>query len=213
MGAGRMYLSVKRLIDVVVSATALVLLAPVMLIVAVLVRVVMGGPVLFRQERPGVDERIFTLYKFRTMTDGRDEQGNLLPDGERLTRPGRFLRRFSLDELPQLWNVLRGDMSLVGPRPLIKDYLPFYNERQRRRHSVRPGITGWAQVNGRNLLTWEERFDLDVWYVQNRSLWLDIRIVLKTFVLVLTGRGVSQTDTTAKPGSEGKRWQPREPKQ
>lgn len=203
MSAGPIQRSVKRLLDVTCSGVALVLLSPVMLAVAVLVRIFLGRPVLFRQERPGRDERLFTLYKFRTMTEEKDAQGNLLPDGERLTRLGRFLRRFSLDELPQLWNVLRGDMSLVGPRPLLKDYLPLYNERQKQRHAVRPGISGWAQVNGRNLLSWEERFEADVWYVEHWNVWLDLWIILKTVVLVLVGRGISQTGEATSTRFEG----------
>jgi lipopolysaccharide/colanic/teichoic acid biosynthesis glycosyltransferase len=163
----------------------------VILITAGLVRVSMGSPVLFCQQRPGLGGRPFTLVKFRTMRDATDPAGRPLPDAQRLTRVGRLLRRTSLDELPQLWNVLKGDMSLVGPRPLLMEYLPRYNDRQRRRHDVRPGITGWAQVNGRNALSWEEKFEHDVWYVEHRSLGLDVKIVLMTLGQVFAGRGVS----------------------
>ncbi len=181
----------KRAIDILVSGLALLLLWPVILIVAVLVRVSMGSPVLFRQRRPGLGERPFMLVKFRTMRDATDPAGRPLPDAQRLTRVGRLLRRTSLDELPQLWNVLKGDMSLVGPRPLLMEYLPRYTARQRRRHDVRPGITGWAQVNGRNALSWPEKFEHDVWYVEHRSLGLDVKIVLMTIGQVFVGRGVS----------------------
>jgi lipopolysaccharide/colanic/teichoic acid biosynthesis glycosyltransferase len=181
----------KRAIDILVSGLALLLLWPVILITAGLVRVSMGSPVLFCQQRPGLGGRPFTLVKFRTMRDATDPAGRPLPDAQRLTRVGRLLRRTSLDELPQLWNVLKGDMSLVGPRPLLMEYLPRYNDRQRRRHDVRPGITGWAQVNGRNALSWEEKFEHDVWYVEHRSLGLDVKIVLMTLGQVFAGRGVS----------------------
>jgi lipopolysaccharide/colanic/teichoic acid biosynthesis glycosyltransferase len=181
----------KRAIDILVSGLALLLLWPVILITAGLVRVSMGSPVLFCQQRPGLGGRPFTLVKFRTMRDATDPAGRPLPDAQRLTRVGRLLRRTSLDELPQLWNVLKGDMSLVGPRPLLMEYLPRYNARQRRRHDVRPGITGWAQVNGRNALSWEEKFEHDVWYVEHRSLGLDVKIVLMTLGQVFAGRGVS----------------------
>jgi lipopolysaccharide/colanic/teichoic acid biosynthesis glycosyltransferase len=159
------------------------------------VRARVGAPIVFRQTRPGLHEELFTLLKFRTMTDARDPSGHPLPDDRRLTSLGRFLRRTSLDELPELWNVLRGDMSLVGPRPLLMEYLPRYDDRQRRRHDVRPGITGWTQVNGRNALTWDQKFELDIWYVDHRSLWLDLKILVRTVVAVITGRGVSQPGT------------------
>jgi len=158
------------------ALVGLIILSPVMLVVAVVVYVSMGPPVLFKQERAGLNGRPFMLYKFRTMLDLRDEHGNLLPDEKRLTRVGRFLRNWSLDELPEFWNVLKGDMSLVGPRPLLMEYLPFYTEREKLRHSVKPGITGWAQINGRNLLSWNERLEMDVWYVENWSILLDIKI-------------------------------------
>lgn len=182
---------VKRALDVAGSGAALVLLAPVLLGVAAAVRVSMGAPVLFRQLRPGLDGRPFRMYKFRTMRDAVDRSGRPLPDAERLTRVGRFLRATSLDELPELLNVLRGEMSLVGPRPLLMEYLPLYSPEQARRHSVRPGITGWAQVNGRNALSWEKRFELDVWYVDHQSLRLDLRILLLTLRKVAMREGVS----------------------
>ena len=161
---------IKRAMDVLLSLGALVVLSPLLLIVAILVRTKLGSPVLFRQERPGKDGKIFALYKFRTMTDARDQEGNLLPDEVRLTRFGKLLRSTSLDELPELYNILRGDMSLVGPRPLLVKYLPRYSPRQARRHDVCPGLTGWAQVNGRNALSWEERFELDVYYTEHLSM-------------------------------------------
>lgn len=180
----------KRAIDVVIAAGALVLLAPVLALVALLVRLRMGSPVLFGQQRPGLHGRPFVMLKFRSMTDRRDLSGNLLADELRLTRFGRFLRASSLDELPELWNVLKGDMSLVGPRPLLMEYLPLYTPEQARRHEVRPGITGWAQVNGRNALSWTEKFRLDVWYVDHRSLGLDLRILLLTAAHLLRPRGI-----------------------
>ena len=152
----------------------------------------MGGPIFFTQKRPGLDEVPFLLYKFRTMTDERDEEGNLLPDDQRLTWVGGFVRKFSLDEFPQLWNVIKGDMSLVGPRPLLMQYLSLYSERHKRRHSVRPGITGWAQVNGRNTVSWSEKFELDLWYVENWSLWLDVKILFMTVLKVIKREGISQ---------------------
>ncbi len=182
---------VKRALDCVVSLTALILLSPLIILVAILVRSRLGSPVLFRQPRPGFRGQCFDLLKFRSMTDARDSQGILLPDADRLTGFGRFLRSTSLDELPALLNVLRGDMSLVGPRPLLVRYLPLYSEAQARRHDVRPGITGWAQVCGRNSLSWEEKFALDLWYISRRSLWLDLRIIWKTLALVLSRRDVN----------------------
>jgi lipopolysaccharide/colanic/teichoic acid biosynthesis glycosyltransferase len=183
---------VKRLIDVVAAAAGLVLLSPLMVFVALLVHWRIGPPVLFAQERPGLGGRPFRIWKFRTMREERDAAGDPLPDELRLTRLGRLLRSASLDELPELFNVLRGDMSLVGPRPLLMEYLPLYTPGQARRHEVRPGITGWAQVNGRNAISWEERFALDVWYVDNRSLLLDLRILLLTAAKVLSREGISQ---------------------
>ena len=182
----------KRLLDLCVTVPLLILLSPLLGIVALLVRFQLGSPVLFRQQRPGLHGRPFVLYKFRTMTDARDEQGHLLPDSDRLTPFGRFLRSTSLDELPELWNVLKGEMSLVGPRPLLMRYLDRYTPEQMRRHDVKPGITGWAQVNGRNALTWEKKFELDVWYVDHLSLGLDLKILALTFWKTLKREGISQ---------------------
>ena len=189
----------KRLFDLALSITAFFLLFFLMLIIAVLVRLKIGSPVLFRQVRPGMCGRRFVIYKFRTMTNERDKDGNLLPDGERLTRLGRFLRKTSMDELPELFNVIKGDMSIVGPRPLLMQYLDRYTSDQARRHEVKPGITGWAQVNGRNALTWEEKFDYDVYYVENHSLWLDIKILFLTIVQVLFAKGISPSDQEIMP--------------
>ncbi|MDK9688105.1 sugar transferase [Halomonas sp. LC1] len=181
----------KRSFDLSAALCGLVLLAPVLLVVALLVRVNLGSPVLFSQVRPGAGGQPFTMVKFRTMRDAVDNQGNPLPDDQRMTRLGHVLRATSLDELPELWNVLKGDMSLVGPRPLLMEYLPLYSKEQYRRHDVRPGVTGWAQVNGRNALSWDEKFKLDVWYVENRSFWLDIKILLLTVKKVLVRDGIS----------------------
>jgi lipopolysaccharide/colanic/teichoic acid biosynthesis glycosyltransferase len=178
--------------DIIGALSGLLVLGPVILLLAVLVRVKLGSPVLFRQARPGMSGSAFEMAKFRTMTDAKDASGELLPDADRLTGFGQFLRSSSLDELPELWNVLKGDMSLVGPRPLLMEYLPLYSERQARRHEVRPGITGWAQINGRNALSWEEKFDLDVWYVENRTLWLDIKILFLTVLKVLKRDDINQ---------------------
>ena len=183
--------AVKRALDIMLACVALVLLSPVLAVVWVLVRLRMGTPVLFRQQRPGRHGRPFEMAKFRTMTDARDADGNLLPDAERLTALGQWLRRSSIDELPELLNVLAGDMSLVGPRPLLMQYLPLYSPEQARRHEVRPGITGWAQVNGRNAVSWPEKFELDVWYVDHRSTKLDFEIMWKTVSQVVGGHGVS----------------------
>lgn len=182
----------KRFLDLLISSFALVILSPLLILIAVLVRLRIGLPVLFCQQRPGLDGEPFTIYKFRTMTDECDDQGNLLPDADRLTAFGNFLRSSSLDELPELFNVLKGDMSLVGPRPLLMEYLPRYTTEQIRRHDVKPGITGWAQVNGRNALTWEEKFELDVWYVDHCNLWLDIKILILTLIKVFQREGISQ---------------------
>ncbi len=182
----------KRILDLIVASLMLVLFSPVMLIVALLVRLLLGSPVLFRQERPGYRGRPFFLYKFRTMTEARDTDGAPLPDAGRLTSLGRFLRAASLDELPEFFNVLRGEMSLVGPRPLLMEYLPRYSPEQMRRHEVLPGLTGWAQVNGRNALDWPARFRLDVWYVEHWSFWLDIKILLLTVWKVFKREGISQ---------------------
>jgi len=181
----------KRAFDAVASATALTLLWPVLAVVSVLVRFLLGSPVLFRQERPGYHGRLFTLLKFRSMIAASDETGRTLPDEARLTRFARALRSTSLDELPELWNVLCGDMSLVGPRPLLKQYLERYTPEQARRHDVKPGMTGWAQVNGRNTLSWEDRFTLDVWYTDHLSCWLDLKIVALTLWKILVREGIS----------------------
>lgn len=181
----------KRLFDVVVSTTGLIFLLPVLAMLALLVRNQMGAPVLFRQTRPGLDGRPFEMIKFRTMRAAHDVHGLPLSDAERLTPFGRWLRATSLDELPELWNVVTGDMSLVGPRPLLMDYLPLYSPEQQRRHEVRPGITGWAQVNGRNAISWDEKFALDAWYVDNRSFWLDLKILVLTVKRILNRDGIT----------------------
>ncbi|MGF6148379.1 Putative colanic biosynthesis UDP-glucose lipid carrier transferase [Kingella potus] len=196
----------KRAFDIAAAAAALLLLCPLLLLLAWAVRRKLGSPVLFRQMRPGRNGELFAMYKFRTMRDAADSTGRPLPDAERLTPFGRKLRAASLDELPELWNVLKGDMSLVGPRPLLPEYLPLYNAEQRRRHEVRPGITGWAQVNGRNALSWQEKFRLDVWYVDHRSFWLDIKILLLTVKKVFIREGISSEGeaTAAKFEGNGK---------
>ncbi len=181
----------KRLFDSIVALTALLILLPVIVLVAVLIRFKLGSPILFTQERPGLNSKIFKMMKFRTMLDGKDKYGNLLPDNERMTKFGAFLRSTSLDELPGLFNVLKGDMSLVGPRPLLVQYLPLYSVEQARRHNVRPGITGWAQVNGRNAISWDQKFKLDVWYVDNQSFLLDLKILLLTVKKVFVREGIS----------------------
>lgn len=182
----------KRILDLTLTSLGLACAAPLLPVLFLLLRIKHGAPVLFKQQRPGLNGRPFLMYKFRTMTDRRDSEGELLSDAGRLTPLGRFLRRTSLDELPELFNVLKGDMSLVGPRPLLMEYLPLYSPEQARRHDVRPGITGWAQVNGRNAITWEEKFKLDVWYVDNQSFWLDIKILWMTVVKVLKREGITQ---------------------
>ena len=182
---------VKRCLDFLLSLAALIILSPVLLLVAILVRCKLGSPILFKQERPGLHEKIFCMYKFRTMTDAKDADGNLLPDEVRLTKFGKLLRSTSLDELPELFNILKGDMAIVGPRPLLVQYLPRYNERQRRRHDVRPGFTGLAQVNGRNSISWQEKFEWDVRYVENVSFLMDLRIIAKTVKVVLKRDGIS----------------------
>ena len=197
-------LFLKRLMDILGSGAGLVLLSPFLLVVAFLVRVKLGSPVFFRQKRPGLNGKPFMLVKFRTMTDERDEKGNLLPDEVRLTRFGQFLRSTSIDELPELWNVFVGEMSLVGPRPLLMQYLDRYTTEQARRHEVKPGITGWAQVNGRNALTWEEKFKLDVWYVENRDFSIDIKVLFLTLVKVFRREGISAGDHATMPEFIGK---------
>lgn len=181
----------KRIIDILGASLGLLLLSPVLAIVAYKIRREMGAPVLFIQTRPGRDGKPFEMIKFRTMRDAVDAYGRPLPDAERLTKLGRFLRSSSIDELPELWNVLKGEMSLVGPRPLLMDYLPLYSPEQARRHEVRPGVTGWAQVSGRNAISWDEKFALDVWYVDNRSLWLDLKIIWLTIRKVIKRDGIS----------------------
>ena len=182
----------KRFFDFCFTLIAVFFLSPLLIVLALMVRLILGRPILFRQQRPGLHGRPFTIYKFRTMTEARDAHGTLLPDGERLTRFGRFLRSTSLDELPELFNVLKGDMSLVGPRPLLMQYLDRYTPEQARRHEVKPGLTGWSQVNGRNAISWEEKFGLDIWYVDNRSIWLDIKIILITAWMILRREGINQ---------------------
>jgi lipopolysaccharide/colanic/teichoic acid biosynthesis glycosyltransferase len=183
---------IKRFLDILLSLVALTVLSPFLLLLWLCVRKKLGKPAVFRQERPGKDEKIFTMYKFRTMTEEKDENGELLPDERRLTPVGAMLRRMSLDELPELLNILKGDMSLIGPRPLLIRYLPLYSAEQARRHTVRPGLTGWAQINGRNAITWNEKFKLDVWYVTHLSARTDLRILGRTVMAVLKREGISQ---------------------
>jgi len=194
---------VKRLIDIACAVGSLVLLSPVFLAVAIAIRVRMGGPVFFTQERPGLHGHPFTMIKFRTMRDAQDSAGQPLSDAERLTRFGRFLRATSLDELPELWNVLKGDMSLVGPRPLLMEYLPRYSMEQLRRHELRPGITGWAQVNGRNALDWPEKLALDIWYVDHQTFWLDLKILVLTVLKVVARDGISAAGEATMPKFQG----------
>lgn len=196
---------IKRLFDIVASALGLLLLSIVIAVVAWQIRRKLGSPVLFRQVRPGLDGKPFEMIKFRTMRDAVNAQGNSLPDSERMTPFGSFLRASSLDELPGLWNVLKGDMSLVGPRPLLMEYLPLYSPEQYRRHEVRPGVTGWAQINGRNALSWEEKFNLDVWYVDNRSLWLDLKILFLTIKKVVVRDGISAEGEVTMPKFTGRK--------
>ncbi|WHR59285.1 sugar transferase [Acinetobacter haemolyticus] len=183
---------IKRLLDIIIASTALVLLSPLYFYVAYKVKKNLGSPVLFRQVRPGLHGKPFEMIKFRTMKDAVDAQGNPLPDSERLTPFGKMLRSTSLDEMPELWNVIKGDMSIVGPRPLLMEYLPLYNKEQAKRHDVRPGMTGHAQVNGRNAISWEEKFKLDTWYVENQSIWLDFKIMLKTVKKVIAKDDISE---------------------
>jgi lipopolysaccharide/colanic/teichoic acid biosynthesis glycosyltransferase len=193
----------KRLFDIMLSFSALLVLSPVIVILAILVRIKLGSPVLFNQNRPGLHGTAFHLFKFRTMTDARDAEGILLSDADRLTPFGKWLRSSSLDELPTLWNILRGEMSMVGPRPLLVEYLPLYSQRQRRRHDVKPGLTGWAQINGRNALSWEEKFELDVWYVDHASFTLDLKIIWLTLGKVLRREGISATGDATMPKFTG----------
>ncbi len=194
---------IKRLFDLFVALLVALITWPIMAVVAVLVRCYLGSPVLFSQVRPGLRGKPFLVYKFRTMTDAHDNQGGLLPDDVRLTRLGLLLRRSSLDELPQLFNVIMGDISLVGPRPLLMEYMPLYTEEQARRHEIRPGITGWAQVNGRNAISWEQKFALDVWYVDHQSIWLDIKILALTLKKVLIKEGISAQGVETMPKFTG----------
>ena len=184
----------KRFLDIVIASAALFILSPLYAYVAYKVRKNLGSPVIFRQVRPGLHGKPFEMIKFRTMTDERDPEGNLLPNEQRLPRFGKMLRATSLDEMPELWNVIKGDMSIVGPRPLLMDYLPLYNEEQAKRHNVRPGMTGYAQVNGRNSISWEEKFKLDTWYVENQSVWLDFKIMFQTVKKVLIKEGINQSE-------------------
>ncbi len=189
----------KRSLDLLVSTILLVLLGPILAIVALMVLIILGRPLLFIQVRPGLNRRPFKIIKFRTMLEITSDDENFLPDEKRLTTFGEFLRSTSIDELPELWNVMKGDMSLVGPRPLLMDYLPFYSKEQTRRHEARPGITGWAQINGRNAITWEEKFKLDVWYVDNQSLWLDLRILFRTVKKVFLREGINAEGEATMP--------------
>ena len=186
---------IKRILDFIISLVALIILSPLMLIIYILVKINLGSPAFFVQERVGKDNKVFKMIKFRTMRDARDKNGNLLSDNERVTKLGSFLRSFSLDELPELINIIRGDMSLIGPRALLVQYLGLYNDEQIRRHEVLPGLTGWAQINGRNSITWSEKFKLDVWYVDNWSLWLDIKIFFLTFWKVIKREGINQSES------------------
>ena len=194
----------KRIFDLFLSFILLILLSPVLLLIAAILLFKIGSPVLYRQTRPGLRGEPFVLYKFRTMNDSRDASGKLLPDEDRILPFGNFLRNFSLDELPELWNVLCGSMSLVGPRPLLMEYLPRYDEEQKRRHDVKPGITGWAQINGRNAISWEDKFRLDVWYVDHRNFWLDLKIIVLTLLLVLKREGISAEGHATMPEFRGR---------
>lgn len=200
----------KRLLDIVIASIALVILSPLYIFVAYKVKKNLGSPVLFRQVRPGLDGLPFEMIKFRTMKDAFDEQGNPLPDSERLTHFGKMLRSTSLDEMPELWNVIKGDMSVVGPRPLLMEYLPLYNKEQAKRHNVRPGMTGHAQVNGRNAISWEQKFKLDTWYVENRSIWLDFKIMLQTVKKVIAKDDINETGEATMTKFMGSKTEPSE---
>jgi len=193
----------KRLFDLISSFIGLLFLLPVIVLMVLLIRLKIGYPILFKQARPGLNGEIFNMYKFRTMTNESDKNGVLKPDSIRLTKFGKFLRSTSLDELPGLWNVLKGDMSLVGPRPLLVEYLPLYSKKQSKRHEVKPGITGWAQVNGRNAISWDEKFDLDLWYIDNQSIWLDTKILWLTVKKVITRDGISSSNEATMPAFKG----------
>jgi len=194
----------KRFFDIFLSIFLLVFLSPLLILIAISVWFYIGRPVLFTQMRPGLNEKLFKLFKFRTMTIERDSNGLLLKDDLRLNKFGKFLRSSSLDELPELWNILKGEMSFVGPRPLLKEYLTLYNNHQKRRHAVRPGITGWAQVNGRNSISWEEKFEMDVWYVTNQSFWIDVKILFLTLIKVISRDGISQKGHVTTEAFKGK---------
>jgi sugar transferase EpsL len=189
----------KRTFDILIIIFALPFLIPILLVTGLLIRIKLGSPIFFLQQRPGLNGKLFEMIKFRTMTDAKDKKGTILSDEDRLTAFGKSLRATSLDELPELWNVLKGEMSLVGPRPLLEEYLPLYSPRQAQRHEARPGITGWAQINGRNAISWEEKFELDVWYVKNRSLWLDIKILFLTIKKVWVRDGINTANNTTMP--------------
>ena len=193
----------KRLFDISLALILIILFSPFYIIVSLLIVIKMGHPILFRQKRPGLNGKIFGIYKFRTMTNEKDEKGKLLPDDKRLVGIGKLIRSLSLDELPQIFNVLKGDMSFVGPRPLLVEYLPLYNEEQKRRHAVKPGITGWAQVNGRNAISWEQKFEYDVWYVEHQSFWLDMKILWMTFLKVVNRSDISSTTAVTMEKFEG----------
>lgn len=195
---------IKRLFDIAIAVPSVIILSPLLILIGIFVRMRIGSPVLFRQLRPGLHGRPFSIYKFCTMTNERDENGNLLPDGERLTRLGHFLRKTSMDELPELFNVIKGDMSIVGPRPLLMQYLDRYTPEQALRHEVKPGITGWAQVNGRNAISWEDKFKLDVWYVDHLSLWLDLKIIALTILNILKREGINQPGQATMEEFKGK---------
>ncbi|EEV49864.1 sugar transferase [Enterococcus faecium] len=193
----------KRILDILLSSIALIVLSPIILIIGILVRIKLGSPIIFKQERPGKSEKIFSMYKFRTMTDERDHNGEYLPDEIRLTKFGKMLRATSLDELPELWNILKGDMSIVGPRPLLVEYLPLYSEKQRKRHNVRPGLTGLAQVNGRNAISWEEKFEYDYLYIEDYSFIKDINIICRTIKKVLKHDGITSDSSVTNEKFEG----------
>ena len=194
---------IKRVLDIAGSLFGLIVLSPVLIIVALLIRWKLGSPIFFRQQRPGLHGKPFEMLKFRTMTDAKDENGNLLSDEKRLTWLGKFLRKTSLDEFPELWNVLKGDMSLVGPRPLLMQYLPLYSEEQAKRHNVRPGVTGWAQINGRNAIRWEQKFEYDIWYVNHQSFWLDVKILFLTVWKIIRRDGINANNHITMPAFTG----------
>ncbi|RDW20406.1 sugar transferase [Oceanobacillus chungangensis] len=195
----------KRALDVFISLTLIIIFLPIILVISIVVRFALGAPILFKQQRPGLNGQPFFLYKFRTMTNATDSSGKLLSDKQRITAFGMFLRKYSLDELPQLFNVLKGEMSLVGPRPLLMEYIPLYTDEQRLRHNVRPGITGWAQINGRNAITWEEKFKLDIYYVNNYSFTLDMKIILSTVAKVFKSEGINNENHTTMPVFKGEK--------